>query len=121
MAETMRSSGTVLEAPAGGGEPMTTDTEKTDDTDTTPEWVVNLWEKVTDGVSSFFDGAAKALTNVLGSSNERYVKQLGYIRPNKPGAEHTVVPGSLLAQINSFEEKMRGLTDEQVMALTAGY
>ena len=76
----------------------------------------NLWEKVTDGVSSFLDGAGNVLTKMLGSSNERYVRQLGYVRPNKPGAEPTVMPGSLLAQINSFEEKMRGLTDEQLRA-----
>ena len=101
---------------------MTTETEnKTDDTDTTPEWLVNLWEKVTDGVSGFLDSIAKMLTNVMGSSNERYVRQLGYVRPNKAGAQHSVVPGSLLAQINSHEEKMRGLTDEQLGALTPEY
>src|ERR1700675_2392718 len=96
---------------------MSTDTT-TEDTDTTPAWVTNLWEKVTDGVSAFFDRASRMLTNVLGSSNERYVKQLGYVRPNKPGAEATVTPGSLLAQINSFEERMRALTDEQLRELT---
>ncbi len=87
---------------------MTTDTEKKEDEDTTPEWLVNLWEKVSDGVTTFLDGAAKLITNMVGSSNERYIRQLGYVRPNKAGAQHTVVPGSLLAQINSHEEKMRG-------------
>ena len=74
---------------------MSTDTMNEEDKDTTPEWVVNLWEKVTDGVSAFFDGAGKFLTRMMGSSNERYVRQLGYIRPNKPGAEPTVTPGSI--------------------------
>ena len=94
----MRESGTLLEAPPGGEGPMTTDTVKKDDEDTTPEWLVNLWEKVSDGVTTFLDGAAKLITNMVGSSNERYIRQLGYVRPNKPGAEHTVVPGSILAQ-----------------------
>jgi preprotein translocase subunit SecA len=96
---------------------MSTDTTN-EETDTTPAWVTNLWEKVTDGVTAFVDGAGRMLTNVMGSSNERYVKQLGYLRPNKPGAEAAVTPGSLLAQINSFEEKMRGLTEEQLRELT---
>jgi preprotein translocase subunit SecA len=94
-------------------------TETTEDT--TPIWLTNLWEKVSDGVSSFFDGAGTAITRMLGSSNERYVRQLGYIRPNKPGAEPAIVPGSLLAQINSFEEKMRALSDEQLQSLTPAF
>ena len=117
----MRESGTVLEAPPGGEGPMTTEVKKKEEEDTTPEWLVNLWEKVSDGVTTFLDGAAKFLTNMVGSSNERYVRQLGYVRPNKAGAQHSVVPGSLLAQINSHEEKMHGLTDEQLGALTPEY
>ena len=65
---------------------MSTDTTKSADEDTTPTWVANLWEKVTDSVTAFFDGAGKVLTRMMGSSNERYVRKLGYIRPNKPGA-----------------------------------
>src|SRR5947209_17790316 len=97
---------------------MSTDTMNEEDKDTTPEWVVNLWEKVTDGVSAFFDGAGKFLTRMMGSSNERYVRQLGYIRPNKPGAEPTVTPGSILARINELEEKTRALSDEELRGLT---
>ena len=59
---------------------MSTDTTKDDDTDTTPAWLANLWEKVNDGVTAFLDGAGKVLTRMMGSSNERYVRQLGYIR-----------------------------------------
>jgi preprotein translocase subunit SecA len=97
---------------------MSTDTTNEADKDTTPEWVTNLWEKVTDGVSGFFEGVSKLLTQALGSSNERYVRQLGYIRPNKAGAERTVVPGSLLAQINSHEEMMHALSEEELRGLT---
>ncbi len=49
---------------------------------------------------------------------ERYVRKLGYIRANKAGATHTVVPGSLLAQINDLEEKMQALSDEELRGLT---
>ncbi len=96
---------------------MSTDTTE----DTTPLWLTNLWEKVSDGVSSFFDGAGTAITRMLGSSNERYVRQLGYIRPNKPGAVPVITPGSLVAQINSFEEKMRALSEEQLQGMTAEF
>src|SRR3984957_18484656 len=96
---------------------MSTDTTE----DITPLWLTNLWEKVSDGVSNLLDGAGTAITRMLGSSNERYVRQLGYIRPNKPGAVPAVVPGSLLAQINSFEEKMRALSEEQLQGMTADF
>jgi preprotein translocase subunit SecA len=79
------------------------------------------WEKVTDGVSSFFEGVGRGLTRLLGSSNERYVKALGYVAPKKPGQPPTVVPGSLLAQINALEEKMRALSDEEMRGLTPKY
>ena len=97
---------------------MTTETTKDADEDTTPTWLANLWERVNDGVSGFFDGAGKLITRLMGSSNERYVRQLGYVRPNKPGAEHSVTPGSILAQINSHEDRMRGLSDEDLRGLT---
>ena len=50
---------------------MSTDTKQDDDIDTTPAWLANLWEKVNDGITSFLDGAGKALTRMMGSSNER--------------------------------------------------
>ncbi len=97
---------------------MSTDTKQDDDIDTTPAWLANLWEKVNDGITSFLDGAGKFLTRMMGSSNERSIRQLGYIRANKAGAQHAVVPGSILAQINSHEEKMRALSDEELSGLT---
>jgi preprotein translocase subunit SecA len=82
---------------------------------------VSFWDKLGDGLSAVSESFSHVLTRVFGSSNERYVRKLGYIRPSKPGAQHTVVPGSLLAQINSFEEKMRGLSDEQLRDLTPAF
>ena len=41
---------------------------------------VSLWEKLSDGLSAFSEGAAQFLTRLFGSSNERYIRKLGYIR-----------------------------------------
>ncbi len=85
-------------------------------TDTKME--ISFWDKLGDGISAFSETFSRMLTRVFGSSNERYIRKLGYIRPSKPGAERTVVPGSLLDQVNSLEEKMRALSDEQIRELT---
>src|SRR5262245_60999407 len=73
---------------------------------------VSLWEKLGDGVSAFSEGVGRFLTRLFGSSNERYVHNLGYVR-GKDGA-HQVVPGSLLAQVNELEEQMRAKRDEEL-------
>src|SRR5271166_4811380 len=88
---------------------------------TDPKIEATFWETLSDGLSGFSEKVGRFLTRLLGASNERYVKKLGYIRPNKAGATHTVVPGSLLAQINDQEEKMRALSDEQLRAVTPAF
>src|SRR5205814_7407239 len=93
-------------ASRGGVTPMSTDT-KLD---------VSIWEKLGDALSAFSEGFSQFLTRLFGSSNERYVRKLGYIR-NKDGS-YSVEPGSLLAQVNDLEEKMRALSDEEIKALT---
>ena len=75
-------------------------------------------EKLTDGFSSVSDGFAQLILKLFGSSNERAVRKLGYIRSRDPKTPPTVAPGSLLATINSLEEKMQPLSDEQLKALT---
>src|SRR5436190_15449047 len=99
----------VLEAPPGGGEPMSTDAKSMD---------ISFWEKLGDKLSAFGDAIARFVTRLFGSSNERYIRKMGFVRPNKAGAEATVTPGSLLHQINSHEERMHALTDEQLRDLT---
>ncbi len=79
---------------------------------------VSFWEKLSDGLSAFSEGVGKLLLRLFGSSNERYIRSLGYIRASSPGALHTVIPGSLLAQVNDWEEKMRTLSDDELRALT---
>jgi preprotein translocase subunit SecA len=93
--------------PSGGEEPMSTD----------PKMDVSFWEKLGDGLSAFSEGFAKFLTRLLGSSNERYIRSLGYVRP-KSGDTHTVIPGLLLEQVNKLEEKMQALSPEELKALT---
>src|SRR2546430_2547466 len=81
-------------------------------TDTKME--VSFWEKLSDGFSAFGEAFSQFLTRIFGSSNQRYVRKLGYIRPARPGAEHTVTPGSTLAHITSLEPAMQAHTDEEL-------
>ena len=78
----------------------------------------SIWEKLGDGLTAFSEGFARVLTRVLGSSNERFIRSLGYLRPSDPGKPHQVVPGSLLDQVNRLEDRMRGLGDEQLREMT---
>src|SRR5262249_35266309 len=73
---------------------------------------------LSDGLSAFSENVGKFLMRLLGSSNERYIRKLGYIRAAKAGAQHTVIPGSLLEQINSHEPQMQALSDEELHGLT---
>src|SRR5262249_34028857 len=82
---------------------------------------VGFWEKLGDGLSAFSEGVGKFLMRLFGSSNERYVRSLGYVRAATPGATHTVIPGSLLAQVNELEDKMRALSDDELKVLTPKY
>src|SRR4051812_2095939 len=79
---------------------------------------VSLWEKLSDGLSAFAEGVGRFLTRLLGSSNERYIRKLGYIRASSPGATPTIIPGSVLDQVNKLEERMHALSDAELAALT---
>src|SRR5207249_9589038 len=46
------------------------------------------------------------------------VRKLGDIRSRDPQVPPTIVPGSLRAQVNALEEKMRALRAEELKALT---
>ncbi|MHB1426490.1 MAG: preprotein translocase subunit SecA [Gemmataceae bacterium] len=81
---------------------------------------VGFWEKLGDGLSTFSEGVGTFLLSLFGSSNERYIRSLGYIRAanSAAGATHTVIPGSLLEQVNELEEKMHALSDDELKGLT---
>src|SRR5579871_3600132 len=78
-----------------------------------------FWDKLTDGFSNFSEGFGRFLLRLLGSSNERFIRSLGYIRSDDPKTPPTVVPGGLLDQVNSLEEEMRAKSPEELKAVTA--
>ena len=77
------------------------------------------WDKISDTFTAVSEGFVGFLGRLFGSSNERMVRSLGYIR-NKDGT-HRVIEGSLLDLVNSLEEKMKALTDEELKGLTATF
>src|SRR5579884_205851 len=99
---------------------MSTETSTATNSDT-GGWLEAVWDRVSTAVGGFMEGTMKLFTRLFGSSNERYIKALGYIRADKPGAAHTVVPGSLLDQVNRLEEKMKALSDDELKGLTPQY
>ena len=64
-------------------------------------------EKLGEKLSNIPDAVMKAMTSVFGSSNERFVRKLGFIAAKDPEKPHTVIPGSLLAHVNELEPTMR--------------
>jgi preprotein translocase subunit SecA len=79
---------------------------------------ISLWEKITDKFSAFTEGIVGFLGRLFGSSNERTIRGVGYLRSRDVNTPHTVVPGSILAQVNALEEQMRALSDEELKGLT---
>jgi preprotein translocase subunit SecA len=79
---------------------------------------ISFWEKLSDKFTAFTEGIVSFLGRIFGSSNERTIRSLGYIRPRDARSPHTVVPGSHLAQVNALEEQMRALSDEELAGLT---
>src|SRR6516162_5108722 len=87
-------------------------------TDTTNSTTMDVLERIGDGFNAFSEWVSRGLTRMLGSSNERTVRKLGYVRVKNAEKPYTVIPGSLLDQVNALEEKMRGMSDEELRAST---
>jgi preprotein translocase subunit SecA len=79
---------------------------------------MGLLEKIGEKFSNFGDNTVKLITRIFGSSNERFVRKLGFITSRDPDKPHTVIPGSLLAQVNELEPKMAALTDAELKEFT---
>ncbi|HLN27988.1 MAG TPA: preprotein translocase subunit SecA [Gemmataceae bacterium] len=79
---------------------------------------VGFLEQLGDGFNAFSEAASRFLMRLFGSSNERVIRKLGYIRSNSPDVPPTIIPGSLVAQVNALEEQTRALSDEELKALT---
>ena len=52
------------------------------------------------------------LTGLFGSSNERQIRKLGFVRDKEGNDE--IVPGSMLAEIDSFEPELMKLSDDEL-------
>ncbi len=63
------------------------------------------------------EGVVGFLGRLFGSSNERVVRRLGYIRSTRHGKTYDF-PGFGLDQVNSLEEHMKSLSDEELKATT---
>lgn len=68
--------------------------------------------------TSVMDGFNKFFLTILGNENVRRVRKMGYIRANTAGAQHTVVPGSILDQINKLEPTYQALSDAELAQTT---
>jgi preprotein translocase subunit SecA len=79
---------------------------------------LSIWEKIGDALTSFTEWLANFITNIWGSSNENLLKKLGYLRVKDADPPYRLAPGSLLAQINAFEETMKALSDEELRQTT---
>src|SRR5262249_5561514 len=75
-------------------------------------------EKLGEKFSNFGDGTVKFITRLFGSSNERFVRKLGFITSHDPVKPHTVIPGSQLARVNELEPAMQALSDAELKQLT---
>lgn len=80
---------------------------------------VGFWDKLGDGFTALSEGISRFLTRLFGSSNERFIRGLGYLRSNDPRVPPTVVPGGLLEQVNRLEDEMRAKSDEELRGMTA--
>ncbi len=79
---------------------------------------VGILEKIGETLGGFFENLAALITRLFGSSNERYIRKMGYIRTRNAQHPYTVTPGSQLAQIIALEERMHRLTDAELKGLT---
>jgi preprotein translocase subunit SecA len=75
---------------------------------------VSLWEKLGDGLSAFSEATSRFLTRLFGSSNERAVRKLGYIRAKDGKTPPVITAGSLVDQVNRLEERMQALSDSEL-------
>ena len=80
----------------------------------------SIWDKVGDRFNSLVEGSIGLVSRLFGSANERAVKATGYIR--QKGAEaHTILPGSILDRVNSLEESMKSISDDDLKGLSVKY
>jgi preprotein translocase subunit SecA len=73
---------------------------------------MELLEKVGDFFNAATARIERGITSLFGSSNERRMKRLGFVRDRQ--GHTTILPGSMLHQINSFESAMEKLSADEL-------
>lgn len=81
----------------------------------------SFWDRIGDGFGAISEGVNGILGKLFGSSNERAVRNYGFIRTKEQDPPYKIAAGSILAQINELEPKMRELSDEALKALTPAF
>ncbi|HSQ55568.1 MAG TPA: preprotein translocase subunit SecA [Gemmata sp.] len=77
----------------------------------------NILERVGDAFGSFIQWFLRLIGRLVGGGDEQKIKSLGYSRPRN-SETHNVVPESVLSRVNVLEEKMKGLSDDELKGLT---
>jgi preprotein translocase subunit SecA len=80
----------------------------------TDQLEMGFLEKIGDKLSNIPDAVMKAMTRVFGSSNERFVRKLGFIPSKDPEKPHTIIGGSLLEKVNELEPAMQAKSDAEL-------
>ncbi|MBA4031049.1 MAG: preprotein translocase subunit SecA, partial [Planctomyces sp.] len=69
-------------------------------------------DKIGDATNAVLTGFERTLTKLFGSSNERRVRQLGFVRDRSGNT--VITPGSTLDRINRLEASMEKLTEDEL-------
>ncbi|MEN9557014.1 MAG: hypothetical protein RLZZ232_3300 [Planctomycetota bacterium] len=80
---------------------------------------MELLEKVGDFFTATTHRIERGITTLFGSSNERRMKRLGFVRDRD--GKTTIVPGSMLDRINSMEAEWQKLSDDELRQTTARF
>ena len=80
---------------------------------------MELLEKVGDFFTATTHRIERGITSLFGSSNERRMKRLGFVRERD--GRTTIIPGSLLDRINSMESEWQKLTDDELRQTTVKF
>ena len=69
-------------------------------------------DKIGDWFNAFLGKSERFITGMFGSSNDRRIKKMGFSRDKRGNTR--VMPGTVLAQINSLEDEWKQKTDEEL-------
>jgi preprotein translocase subunit SecA len=78
-------------------------------------------EKIGEKFNNMGEGITRMLTRVLGSSNERFTRKIGFIPSRDPKKPHTILSGSVIAKVNELESSMQALTAEELRGLSVKF